>query len=530
MARKLLMLGSFLQSIAPKTIKELGAEGIRLDEIMTNAVEIVNRLVTSNDDLICSVEGIECIMIESMYQNNAGNLRQAWLTNRRAMGIAEMLRLHDRNSRCATVLGVETRDRIDTEYMWLRLVTSDRYLSLMLGLPQGSLESPFAGPKAFEGCPALERLERIESLIGGLIIQRNKEDLHNLEATHKIDKLLQDAEFTMPARWWLFPESETKPGSDTEAFMETIRIINHFSHYHLLVQLHLPFLLRSSVDDKCDYSKITAVNASREILSRFVRFRSSNASSTYCRGIDFVAFIASTVLCFAHISVRKHGDIHIGELGTTFQFLVHQRSTDRGLMERTLKIMEDMAQTNDDDIALRIAHILQRLLTVEAAVANGGSYNASLMATPAEHDNLLSGSGHDSSGDVLRINVPHIGTFQIEPAGSARHEQRSRDGDIPPSSVLKTTSSGTDCIRGRVPPFTSAEDQFPPRTFMNGVYGQHTGAGSIHSNSLGEGVCDINEGDVDLEGRSMPASDDWTLQGVDMTLIENLFDDQGEFL
>ncbi|KAK6376574.1 hypothetical protein LTS17_007169 [Exophiala oligosperma] len=475
MARKLLMLGSFLQSIAPKTIKELGAEGIRLDEIMTNAVEIVNRLVTSNDDLICSVEGIECIMIESMYQNNAGNLRQAWLTNRRAMGIAEMLRLHDRNSRCATVLGVETRDRIDTEYMWLRLVTSDRYLSLMLGLPQGSLESPFAGPKAFEGCPALERLERLESLIGGLIIQRNKEDLHNLEATHKIDKLLQDAEFTMPARWWLFPESETKPGSDTEAFMETIRIINHFSHYHLLVQLHLPFLLRSSVDDKCDYSKITAVNASREILSRF-------------------------------------------------------RSTDRGLMERTLKIMEDMAQTNDDDIALRIAHILQRLLTVEAAVANGGSYNASLMATPAEHDNLLSGSGHDSSGDVLRINVPHIGTFQIEPAGSARHEQRSRDGDIPPSSVLKTTSSGTDCIRGRVPPFTSAEDQFLPRTFTNGVYGQHTGAGSIHSNSLGEGVCDINEGDVDLEGRSMPASDDWTLQGVDITLFENLFDDQGEFL
>lgn len=542
MARKLLMLGSFLQGIAPKTIEELGALSSRLHEIMTDAVETASRLVTSNDNLIYSVEGIECIMIESMYQNNAGNLRQAWLTNRRAMMIAQILRLHDTDSSHATVLEVETRNRINAEYMWLRLVTSDRYLSLMLGLPQGSLESPFACPKALEACPALERLERLESLIGGLIIERNREDLHNLEATHRIDQLLQDAESTMPAQWWLPPDVGTTSSSDADAFIETVRITNHFSHYHLLAQLHLPFLLRPSADKKYDYSKITAVNASRELLSRFVRFRGSSASSTYCRGIDFLAFIASTVLCFAYINVRRQDNIPVGDPVTTFQFLVHQRLTDRGLMERTLEIMEDMVQTNDVEIAFRIARIQKRLLTIEATVANGGHYNASLMSsTHAEHDNLLSGSSHDNSVDVLRINIPHVGTFQIEPAGHVRHEQRSCPGNTEPPSVLKTTCPGTDYTRSKETRLTLAEDQLPPRTSpsVNIDYGEHAGVGSMHSSSLRKdfqptGIDhtyrDMNEGGVGVEEQSMPALDDWTLHGVDMTLFENLFDDQSELM
>ncbi|KIW12378.1 hypothetical protein PV08_09655 [Exophiala spinifera] len=533
MARKLLMLGSFLQGIAPKTIKGLGALGVRLLEIMTNAVETACRLVTSNDNLVCSVEGIECIMIESMYHNNAGNLRQAWMTNRRAMTVAQVLRLHDGDSRRASALEVKTWNRVDPEYIWLRLVTSDRYLSLMLGLPQGSQESPFASPKALEACPALERLERLLSLVAGLIIQRNREDLHDLDATHKIDKLLQDAESSMPAQWWLPPEFGFVASSDTDAFLETIRIVNHFSHYHLLVQLHLPFLLRSSADKIYDYSKITAVNASRELLSRFVRFRSSSASSTYCRGIDFLAFVASAVLCIAYINVRRQDGNHVGDSVATFQFLVHQRLTDRGLMERTLEMMESMAQTDNDDIALKIARILKRLLTVEAAVADGGNYNASLTFTQADHDNLLSGDGPDTRVDVLRVDIPHIGTFQVEPAGYVRRGPGSREGTTRPP--LTTTSSGAAGTLGRDASFTLAEGDVPLRTPPPVTFA----CDSTHSSSLREELLPtgldqtfqgLNGGDVDfdVEGQFMPVSDDWMLQGVDMVLFENLFDGQRE--
>ena len=156
LARKLLLLGSFLQAIRPGAVEHAGRLGTKYCGIKSRVVEAATRLVTSNDSLVVSLEGVECIMIESMYQNNAGNLRQAWLTNRRAMAIAQMMGLHLGKSTFSDVIDVKIRDRIAPEYMWFRLVTSDRYLSLILGLPQGSRDNRFATPKALESCEPME--------------------------------------------------------------------------------------------------------------------------------------------------------------------------------------------------------------------------------------------------------------------------------------------------------------------------------------------------------------------------------------
>ncbi|KAF2096867.1 hypothetical protein NA57DRAFT_14363, partial [Rhizodiscina lignyota] len=412
-ARKLLMLASFLQGIPPGGIKELGILGIKCHEVMSSIVETVSRLITSHDNLVGSLEGIECVMIESMYHNNAGNLHDAWLKNRRAMVRAQMMGLHLGNSPRPNMLDVETRERIDLEHMWFRLVISDRYLSLMLGLPQGSQESPFGTPKALEGCAPMERMERIEAVVGGLILQRNKGDSHNIEATHEIDKLLQDAAASMPAQWWLTPDIASITNSDTNALSETIRVMNQFSHYHLLVQLYLPYIPQSTADRKYDYGKITAVNASREILSRFMYFRGSDMITAYCRGIDFLALIASTTLCLAHIDARRRDGIGMGNRATVFQFLAHQRLGDRGLMERMLQSMEKMIQVYGDTIACKIAGILRPLLAIEAAAANGGSYSASVSSELGEQEFSCGGNANDG-GDPLRISIPYFGTIKIE--------------------------------------------------------------------------------------------------------------------
>lgn len=78
--------------------------------------------------------------------------------------------------------------------------------------------------------------------------------------------------------------------------------MNQFTHYYLLAQLHLPYLLHPSDEREYDYSKITAVNASREILLRFVAFRSVEA---YCRGVDFLAFVAGRVVMLGHVETRR---------------------------------------------------------------------------------------------------------------------------------------------------------------------------------------------------------------------------------
>lgn len=412
-ARKLLLLGSFLQGIPSGAVKLLdSALSASHGEVMVRVVEKASRLVNSNDDLVGSLEGIECIMIESMYWNNAGNLRHAWLTNRRAMGIAQMMGLHVDDPPLPETLEETTRERIDPGFMWCRLVTSDRYLSLMLGLPQGAIESPFATPYALEDCAPVERMERLETVVGGLILQRNKDNLCDLEATYEIDRLLQDAASSMPPQWWLSPDIATISGSDGNAFHETIRIMSQFVHYHLLAQLHLPYLVQSSSDRRYDYSKIIAVNASREVLSRFVSFRGSSMMPAYCRGADFLAISASTTLCLAHIDACRQSYTSLNNSPAP-NFLAHQRLGDRGLMERTLHIMDKMVQDADDAIARKISGILRRLLAIEAAAANGNYYHASLSSEPGEQIFRSSGNVQDG-GDTLSISIPCLGTIKIE--------------------------------------------------------------------------------------------------------------------
>lgn len=283
-ARKLLVLGTFLQGIPPSSIQDLADLGASYRDIMSRVVDTAIRLVTTNEDLVRSVEGIECIMIEAMYQNYAGHLHRAWMAVRRATAIAEMMALHHvLNSRSLKILEPETRAAFNPDQICFRLVQMDCYLSLMLGLPRTSLEARFATPKALEGCRPIDRMQRIHCAIADRILQRNE---NNPPETYNTDTLLQKAAAEMPPLWWLIPNFSASNIAGTEILHKKIRLMDQFTHYNLLIRLHLRYMLRSLPDRRCDYSKITAVNASRETLARFVAFRTSNPGHFYCRGID----------------------------------------------------------------------------------------------------------------------------------------------------------------------------------------------------------------------------------------------------
>ncbi|KAK0632860.1 hypothetical protein B0T14DRAFT_416218 [Immersiella caudata] len=402
-ARRLLLLGTFLQGATKESIKRLNTKPHLL-------VETANRLVTSNDDLVSSLEGIECLMMEAMFYNNAGNLRRAWITHRRAVAIAQIIGLHRGSSPTRTkAIDIGVQDRISPEHMWCRLVMTDRYLSLMLGLPQASTENPFCSPEALASCTPLERMERLESTAGGRILQRaNPRDLAE---TLEVDKLLQDAASLMPPQWWLIPQISDLVGDGEKALVETLRLMSHFMHYYLLAQLHLPYLLNPSWHQKYDYSRITAVNASREILLRFVAFGGSEASA-YCRGIDFLAFIASTVLALAHIDARRR---RRAGAAYVLDFLAHQRQGDRGLLERTLSCMENIARGGDDALAGSLSDVLRELLAVEAGTSKGAMYLANVASLETAELEL---SGLDES-NLLKIHIPYFGTVTIEKEHSA---------------------------------------------------------------------------------------------------------------
>lgn len=469
-ARGLLLLATYLQGIPPCFASQQDCPSLNYQNIISRAFNTAIRLVTSNDEVVNSLEGIECIMIESMYLNNSGNLRRAWLANRRAMVIAQMMGLHGSTKSSSMFLEDGTRERIDPDYMWFRIVCSDRYLSLMLGLPQGSPED--TSPDILDNFMPVERMERLESIAGGLILQRNSTERTSLVATHKIDKLLKKAAESMPPHWWVSSNLAAIASNDETVFEETVRFMMQFAHYHLLVQLHLPYmLLPSSINPSYDYSKSTAANASRAIITQYISFYDSISAPAYCRGVDFITFVASTTLCLAHIEARRQFENSV----TFFQSLQHQRSGDRGLLERLLEIMERMAGESHDVVIRKISSILRPLLDIEDSSFRGSCYQISAAESVEQESHCVGGTNEASH--ELRIQIPHYGTIVIE------HR--------PPDYPVSQTSNANAFVR-------------------EPILSQDVDPGQAAPWLLGS-----------IPGMELDV-DDWALQGVDMALFSNL--------
>jgi hypothetical protein len=532
-ARKLLLLGTFLQGVLPSSLQALPDLGASYRNLMARVVDTAIRFVTTNEDLIGSVEGIECIMLEAMYQNYAGELHRAWMAVRRATTVAEMMALHrGLNSPSLKILEPETQAAFNADQICFRLVEMDGYLSLMLGLPRSSLQARFATPKALEGCQPIDRMQRIHCAVSDHILQR---DQNNLSDTHDIDMLLQKAAAEMPPQWWLIPNFLASNSGGTEVSHETYRVMVQSAHYHLLIRVHLPYMLRSSSDHRNDHSKITAVSASRESLARYIGFRTSNPGHFYCRGTDFLAFIATTVLCLAHIDAccRYQKPLHNTSFGAGFNYLAHSRLSDRGMMERALDIIESMSVNGDDVISSKIARILRRLLAVEADAANGTNYSSS--SSEGEHDMLDCHGSSIHGGRGLHVHIPSFGTINFERC--AVSNSVSSTPIVFEQSLPTTVVAGNlarNCLSDDNPeaqsgPYSQAASQLGDQNTQNvpSQLGQRA-LPQQHLPSSSYGTSSCNNGSVqeaqpfnftELAG----IADDWDLQGVDTALFDSLF-------
>lgn len=343
----------------------------------------------------------------------------------------------------------------------------------------------------------------------------------------------------MPPKWWLRPSA----GSNAEeTFGETARIMSLFTHHHLLVQLHLPYLLRFSTDRKYDYSKITAVNASREILSLFVSFRGSNPGTYYCRGVDFLVFIASTVLCIAHIENRRQRHLDDPNTGyprrdNFFNFLMHQRLADRGMMESTLESMESMALDGTDKVTSRITSILRYLLDIEDDAAGGGTYNTSSSSgSSTDREEWFGCSGHFSDGkNILRIYIPYFGNIKIEHSGVSKSsltgpEISGADPTVSLGTTVQTKHQNVDRQQSQPPAQNPAGDQVDCHATNPGWQAVPCQIGSeIPSersnspakNNSAPGFQDTNDAHLLVPGLAADTND-WALQGVDMAFFDSL--------
>ncbi|PVI04215.1 hypothetical protein DM02DRAFT_519077 [Periconia macrospinosa] len=524
-ARKLLMLAIFLQNLSSTALAHVSSRlAVDSAELMESAFDTATQLVTNNDELTGSMEGVECIMMVSLYLNNSSRLKLAYLAIRRALVIAQMIGIDQgKDSSQIRILDQETRKRMKPEFMWFRLIQTDRYLSLQQGLPQGYLGDTLPIENLKYSLSPIERLEQVLTIAAGQIIQRNSSEMLDPEATRKVDDMLLKGADSMSPQWWLCPDVTDSLQDERAVLRESNRLLIQLAYFEILERLHLPFLLQPS-NLSHEYSKMVAVTASREVLARYIVFRgSSPPKGTFCRGIDFLAFSASVVTCLGHINMRLRNsrqEVQQSEReNAVFDCLSHQRLGDRGMMERALACLEKVLEDDaSDKTAQKICGGMRYLLAVEGDVASGMAYRSeSTYRNEDARDELGCENQPGDDERAIRIHIPHLGMIKIEPHGA--------------TGMLFMSATSTDPSDiGTSLPNTNECDSFLPSDAYssNGEYREHTGGRTDpHAWPLG----DLGRLCLNLEepqSSQWPIAgngweDEWLLEGMNSAFFDSLF-------
>lgn len=479
---------------------------------MKRLFDLAIRLVTTNDEMLGSIEGLECVMIESVFQANIGNLRRSWIANRRALNIAQLMGLN-RAAHKAQYEILDAGVNYHPQLMWFRILFLDRYLCLMLGFTQGSLDRNMGSEESLASDTPMGRLERIHCVVASRILERNesRSSIDDTTLTRSIDMELQGAVRSLPSKWWLTPDLDSKLTDVQSLFWNTRRIFAQLMHYNLLNQLHLPHMLHSpSAGRSSEYSRLTCANASREVLSRFITLRSFNGMTHSCRTIDFLALMAALTLLLAHLDSRRHPS-DAGDL------LAHQYHSDRAMIEKVQENMEEVNRRNSDALSAESADLLRRLLTIDADTTGSTLSKVNVIQEPAGTT-----TSHVEHNPIVSVHIPYFGTIQI-----------SRDGinkEAPKPGPAFAATSGPAKSPQRAPP-TDAPAVMSTWDGLSDAFGyndnnSHLGAFATPDTDVAD-LYDSQSFQQEHHPGLVAGREYWAFQGVDAFFFESLMGGPG---
>lgn len=386
-------------------------QGVLMRRLMTAATT----WVTAKEEMHGTIESLICIILEGVFEINCGNLRRAWVVYRRALTLAQLMGLH--RSPMPPLKGIDPELDAEPKFLWFRIVYMDRYLSLLLGLPQGTSDKSMGAMSVLQHEPPLGKFDRLLTVIACCIFERNESAFATSEitTTQSIDSELLRVSKSMPASFWR-PANFHKltPGSP-DTLLETVRLGSQVYYYSLLIQLHLPYIMRIGDNIEHEYSKITCFNASREIITLFIAHRNFNPMSSCSRPVDFFALLAAMTLLLAHLDAHHHREAS--------NFVAHQRLSDRAMLDQALERMDAISNFSKDVITEKSALLIRRLLDIEADSEQGSSYTA---RSVRGDDNVQEGK----EGEELRLHIPYLGVIKI-----------ARQGPISRKPWLENTAS-----------------------------------------------------------------------------------------
>ncbi|RSL66569.1 hypothetical protein CEP54_003711 [Fusarium duplospermum] len=492
LVRKLLQLALCIQQLDPSFNHQSLRLGMSASEAMHKYYSLASSKVTCHDDLLDSLEGLECLIYEGVYLVNCGNLRRALVTLRRAATLAQFMGMH-RKVAYTTPKQHDPATRVSGDVAWAHIAYLERYISLLLGMSSSITNAKFGSEEKKVDETDAEWFERFQVDICEQIINNNQRGNHDdLAATQKIDETMNKTADSIPSNWWT--PLELRPGMTGDDLMAlVVNAQMQIVHYNLLTVLHLPYLLRKTPSHQYDYNKTVCTYASREVLNRYIAFRSIVRIVFCCRIVDFCALTASLTLLLAHLSRDSRDSTWL---------LKHQRLGDRALVEKTIETLDELNRLNGDELTRETAKLARRLMVLEAdSTKTGEAYNFGVV------DEAQDSNGNEQGERAFYLKVPYFGTVKMAP----------QDSFVSPCleaapSTTQTDSSHTmsSAVSGGLTSYASSEE--PIRLPQHVLIGDES--------SL------VQQTELDMFDITMPDlmadTSDWAFQGVDTAFFDSL--------
>jgi hypothetical protein len=272
--------------------------GASLEVLQDQYLTSAETLITLDEGFACTLDGIECMMVQAKFYINVGKPRKAWMTFRRAGGVGHLLGLHRLPGN-----SIEPRHQRGI-YLWQSLCLLERLLSLTLGLPssvsQARVNAQNVAAEDLENPPAQLLMQRLSEPLK-LLVDRNQDpNKFDFPTTAKIDQELEDIKNAIPQAWW---DTPPRPEMSLDAIQDIFQA--KFMYHNVRRHLHLPFMLEFSNEPRCIYSTTATLESSREMIKAYQVLRDKERPIlTICDVLDYIVFTAAMSLIIADL--RQH--------------------------------------------------------------------------------------------------------------------------------------------------------------------------------------------------------------------------------
>lgn len=442
-----------------------------IEDLMRQYTAAVHRLVTSNDELIGNIEGLQCLILQCKFHIDLGQPRRAWLLIRRAVSLAQLMGIH-RAPRPPKNDSERARANLRRSLWWV-IFQSERYLSLILGLPYCTVEglSNLDVDESVEGWAASpERYRRKLAVISGAVSELNQAPAISPLAVAEIDQRLDDLARSVPDGWWE-PELHKVQLDVSEVHS---RLTSQFWHHQIKSLVHLRPALRAATEPRYEYNRSVCIASSKEMINRYFLLRTSAGTARYlCKVIDFQAFTATVLIL---LNLLGYGT---GPLAKAGQLDPDEEEKDWKMVDDMIELMRLASNEVGSVVARQALKVLERL--------RQGRNRASDIW----------------EGNTVKLVIPYFGTICI---GQGSHLRRGppeggsnpQTNSAPPTNVGRgPDAQGTNNVQPRFlydDPLATQDDgiisfssllALAPGGSDQTSQSQHGGADSMFADSIG---------------------------------------------